>query len=398
MGDLDEYLTLKPQQQGVGHQWKTGIVKHLKGAEQRSSYFTWPRFITQTRFSLSENIDTWFRRKLYTSSHKVWGVPLWHDQFTMTATATSGATGFSVESVAKRHLTAGREIILIDKLDPSRYHATALASTSTNRVHLATAINHNYTSSGSWACPVVESRITVPSGVRVSQVSAAFVDVRGEEDYSTDRSIFYTPPTSTAATYLGHEVVDFRFNHSKTFKYDHPLKDFKTLGKHYYESFYEDDMTHINTEFQADLITRDEIWDFWTTFDSAKGRYNAFWLPTWHRDMVFTDGCSSGDVVLDITSDDYDTAFLSNVVINRHILFYFPDKTWTCRKVVDYDDGELTISTAIGVTLTASEASKTMICFLIFSRFDMDTAIMQYQAAQVAKIGFETKGLVEEAI
>ncbi|MHC4644036.1 MAG: hypothetical protein ACYTBJ_00945 [Planctomycetota bacterium] len=221
---LDEYLTIKPQQQSVGHQWKTGIVQHLKGAEQRSSYFTWPRFMTQTRFLLSQNVDEWFRRKLYVSGWKVWGVPLWHDQFTMTATATSGAA-------ASRHLTAGREIILIDKLDPTKYHASALVSTAANRVSLATAINHNYTAAGSWAAPIVESRITVPSGVQVSQVSSGFVDVRGEEDYSTTRSVFYVPPTSTAATYLGHEVIDFRFNHNKTFKYDHPLREYKRLGK-----------------------------------------------------------------------------------------------------------------------------------------------------------------------
>ena len=392
----DFYIGFKPQQQSVGHRWNTGIVSHLLGKEQRSSYFTWPRLITQTRYNLTEEADRhWFQRNVYKYGWQVAGVPLWHDAMTIT-TGVSGALSVSVSSTASRHLTIGRELLLINKLDPTINFAASIAATTDTTITLEAVLNHNYSAAEHYCVPVVESRIKISPGIKTSKISDTFIDMRGEEDYSNQRDAFYVPPASTASTYLGYEVVDFRFNHKKTFRYDHPVQSFQTLGPSYYESAYAGTDTHIGCDVTAELITREEIWDFWTLFDSVKGSYGQFWLPTWTRDITMNSAVDSGDVALSVELNEYDSFFLGNDVINRHILFYFQDRSWTCRKIMDYSSGTLTIDTPIGVDLTAAQAEKTMISFLIFSRFESDTVMAQYQAAQAAYIGFATHGLVGE--
>lgn len=392
----DFYITLKPQQQSVGHKWNTGIVSHLKGKEQRSSYFTWPRLITQTRYNLTDEADRhWFTRNVYKYGWQVAGVPLWHDDMAIT-TAVSGSLTLNVNSTLNRHIVLGREVLIVEKADPTTFFAASIAATTDTTLTLEKVLNHNYNATEYYCVPVVESRIKISPGIKTELIASTFIDMRGEEDYSQPRDYFPEWIASTMETYLGWEVVDFRFNHKKTFRYDHPTQSFQTLGPSYYETAYAGTDTHIGCDVVAELITREEIQEFWTLFDHKRGSYGRFWLPTWTRDITMNTAVDSGDVALSVELNDYDSFFLGNDVINRHILFYFPDRSWICRKIMDYSSGTLTIDTPIGVDLTAAQAEKTMISFLIFSRFESDTVMAQYQAGTVAYIGFATHGLIQE--
>ena len=397
MGNFSAYLTPKPAQQAVGHQWRTGIIPHLLGKEQRSAYFTWPRLITQTQFDITEHGDQWFRRYIYQYGHLVWGIPLWHDQFQLSQTAASGATSFNVVATSQRHMNVTREVILMRKGDPLTYHASRITEYSATKITIEDAINYNYPVTD-YAAPVVESRISVPSGVNTSKVASSYIDIRGEEDYGEARTTFYVPPACTAATYLGHVVADFKFNHSKTFRYGHPVDNFKHNGMNFAESYYAGSDSHINATFKADLLNREEIWDYLTLFDAMLGSYDTFWLPTWIRDFTITAAVDSADVTLTMEPNEYGDFFLGNDVINRYILFYFPDKSWTCRKITGFTGTQMTVDAVMGIDLTAAQAAKTMVSYLIFSRFENDTTILQYKAAQVAMVGFETHGLVGEAL
>lgn len=392
----DIYLTIKPKSQNYSHTWNTKLLKTVKGEEIRSALQSWPRLDCKQEFLYSKEPETnWLRRNLFKYKHKIWGIPLWHDQAALRADANSGQFNIPVSETANRHFYKGRNAILIDKTDFTNYEVIKINSVAGTTIAASSLLSDTWPKDSTYFMPVFDNRLG--SGFNINRVNARAdkLILDAEEDLTTVSAFSYATPT-IGATYLGHPVFEYKVQANKSQGFIHPNYTLKDIGKHAVESWYDEADTHINNSFKILAEGRADIWEILNFFDHRLGKWGAFWMPTWNRDLSASAAITTGQTLINVEDYEYDTLFAGNTVINRHLFIGLPDRSYICRKIVSATANTITLDAGIGWNIRATELQHTLFSFLNYSRFGADRLELSFIRGNLARMNQTAVGLLKE--
>lgn len=386
-------ITTVPAEQDFSHQWKTSIQRGIKGNEKRSALFTWPRLSLSSKFILPTYAQySWMKRNLHKDIHNLWEIPIWYDKAILVSQAIAGQTELEVEDLANRHFYDGRDCIIIG--DGSYEKGTISSINSDLSITLSGNLAHTWPA-GSLVLPLYKFRIQSTQeikGIQENPVQTIAFDAL--EEFETARSFSYSLPSSGLETYLAHDLFLTPPKHAITSFCEHPYELLQALGLGYSSTHY--DETELGLKLFFTLIGKEAVWNLLEMFDSKRGRFDAFWIPSWNKDIVVTSAIADTDTILTITDLDYDDYYLSNAIVNRHIFIRFSNDSYVCRKIISAPSNtSIEIDSATGIA-----GLPEMVSFLIFSRFDVDEISFSHKVDDHNSIraDLKTKGLIEEAL
>jgi hypothetical protein len=394
----DIYLTIRPKSQNYSHIWKTEILKTVKGEETRSALFTWPRLDTKLDFIGNDGSKTnWFRRYLFKNKQKVWGIPIWHDLTPLRADANVSQLNVAVTETENRHFYKGRNAILINKNDFTDYEVITINTVSGTTIGASDLLSDTWDKDTTYFMPVYDFRLGSGFDIKRFNTNSDTLTLDAAEDMSALVAFSYTTPT-IGATYLGHPIFEFVVQASKSQGFIHPNLVIGGIGKSSVESWYDDDDTHLVNKFSLVADGRSTIWDIQNFFDHRLGKYDSFWMPSWNQDLVPTAAVTEGATLIDVADYDYDTLFVENDIINRHLFIGLPNRSYVCRKIESATSTTITLSAAIGTALRVNDLNRTLFSFMTFSRFNGDRLELDFVKGNVANINQSTHGLLKEAL
>lgn len=393
-------ITTVPTEQGFSHQWRTAIQKGIKGTEKRSSLFTWPRLSLSNKFILP-TYSQYSRMKgyLYKYIHDLWEIPIWYDKTILSLEAVAGQAELEVEDPTDRHFYDGRDCIIINGSSYEKGTISVVGADSNPRIVLSDNLTDTWPA-GSLILPLYKFRIQPVQEIRgIQENPVQTISFEALEGYESLRTFSYSLPSSGLDTYLDYDLFLTPPRHAISSYSSHPYEILQMLGLGFEMSHY--DETELGLKLSYILTNREDTWNLLKMFDSKRGRFSAFWIPSWNKDIIVTSAISAIDTVLEIEDLGYEEYYLSNNIINRHVWFRFPDKTYTCRKIIAAPaDNFITLDAAIGKDVAAEDLSSMLNSFLIFSRFDVDEISFAYSVSgnNSIRTNLKTQGLVEESL
>ena len=135
-------------------------------------------------------------------------------------------------------------------------------------------------------------------------------------------------------------------------------------------------------------------------FDTRKGRWGAFWAPTWQGDVKVTAAIGASDTTLTIEDMKYGSYWggAGYEVTGRYLMIRFPDGSQAYRRVTAWPTStSLTLDAAVGVDVAEDELRSFLVSFLLFARFDMDELVLEYLTLSVAKARLKFRAVPAEA-
>ena len=153
--------------------------------------------------------------------------------------------------------------------------------------------------------------------------------------------------------------------------------------------------------WEAEFFLEDRTAIFWLKyyFDYLKGRWGAFWAPTWQADVKVTAAIQATDTTLWIEDMGYEGAWAGYEVTGRYLMIRFWDGTQIYRRVTNWPTpGSLTLDAAVGRAVAEGELGSLLVSFLLFARFDQDELLIEYLTESKAKAKLRFRAIPAEAV
>lgn len=143
----------------------------------------------------------------------------------------------------------------------------------------------------------------------------------------------------------------------------------------------------VSWEWEYLLETQEEIQEFIDFFDEVKGRWGAFWSPSFCSDILISEPFAAGATEIKITDIGYSRMWLPNSCLGRFLVFYFPDGTVQPNFVSAAPaDTQLSLAYPLVNACSEDEVPLMMVSFLLLSRFDSDELELQYLLETAARV------------
>ena len=158
--------------------------------------------------------------------------------------------------------------------------------------------------------------------------------------------------------------------------------------------------TGIAWEAEFLLDSRAAIKGLRDAFDARKGRWGAFWCPTWQGDVIVTGAIGATDTTLTIEDMEYGTYWgaAGYEVTGRYLAIRLSDGTMIYRRVMGWPSStSLAIDQSLGVEVAEAELGSLLVSFLLFARFDMDEIELEYLTETVAQTKLRFRSVAAEA-
>lgn len=399
---MDVCLSMIPQSQTVVHRWRTAIQKTVKGREKRSALYTWPRIILRNTIAPTGSREiNWMKRKIVKYADAIWGIPVWADLTELTGQAASGQKVLAVADTGDRHFYADRQCVIVNPADPLSYEVGTIDVLAAQQITLLANLTATWPA-GSWVLPLYDCRIAADHEVVRPQSNRRETEIEATEAYETARSFSYTLPSSGAPTYLDIDLFLHPVEEPLTDRYSRPYDLLQFLGLGYAAGRHDAGENSLGMKTALIRNTRAAIWETLKFFDACQGRLQRFWMPSWSRDLVAAAAILSTDTVITVEDVEYETHYLTNNVVGRHVYIEFPGGTYACRQITAADDDtpSVTLDSAIGTAVPAAQLENLLISFLNLSRFDLDELAVDYPlgAGDYGQMDLSVMGLVEETI
>lgn len=390
---VEEYLLIPPNWNvsvKYRRRWQTTLLTSLKGNEQRSSLLTWPRrtllysLLTNNFYELA-----YIKRKLHKGLHKIWGVPFWQDRAILTSPANKGENLLNVNSTRYRNFEVGASCILIKMVDCLPVCEMGIIGSlpgSYTQIVLTENLSLYDWAVGAEVYPLLKARLrsgqefaSRTSGMGSMDIEAAEEFDDGVARYVGDDSEYPKYPIDSNIPIFDKEPNWQIMNMSFIDPYD--LLSF--LGKSAFLSYYDEGGIGLSMDF---LISgKSSIWKLLNFFDACKGRWGAFWLPTWLEDIIVTQPFSASDHQLTIKVMGYSEDWLGTKA-GGYLTMLWPDGERVCKKIIDAPSSTtLTLDSAVGKACPAWQLRRLVASFMFLSRFAMDEIEFEYITDSIVK-------------
>jgi hypothetical protein len=205
-------------------------------------------------------------------------------------------------------------------------------------------------------------------------------------------------------TYSGVDI----FLHAPINKFDqtynHPYDLTQWIGKGLAYTWYPQGQTEMGGRYDYIFGTnraypsRYYISEILSFFDTMKGRWGAFFVPTWNKDIVINTTFSGTDTTLYIDDIEYDDFYGSETIMGRYIVIWFSETSWVIRRIVSSSSNSIVLDQSPETTVSQADLGKLYISFLVYSRFDQDEITFDYITENIARLSLSFAGLVGETI
>lgn len=360
----------------------TTLQTSIKGNEQRAMIFTWPRRTLSYSLLTNDFYQMAFiKRKIHKNLHKVWGIPFWQDRTVLTSPAASGQKILHVKSTQYRNFEVGASCVLF--ASERSYEVGVVGVLASDQITLVSDL------SAAWpqrteVYPILKARIK--SGqemeLKTSGVGAMSIEAQEEFDDSITR---YVGSDSAYPTYLDVSIFNPEPNWEiMKMSFVDPYDLLSFFGKVTPFSHYDEGEIGLKTDFL--LNGKAAIWKLLDFFDSKRGRWGAFWLPTWMADFTVTEPFLASATQLKIKDMGYLADWLGTKA-GRYVTLLWPDNTRICRRIIGAPSStELTLDSPIGRASSSTELKRMVTSFMFLSRFGIDEVEIEHVTDGVAKV------------
>ena len=287
------YRPEEPTQQSLI--FRTSIQKSHSGLESRQALLTKPRQILRYKYLLDVEEARQFRAQLYNDTAQLWAVPLWHEPYVVTGTATFGTSTVTAD-FSDHDINGGQQIFIAPKDMSQRGEFQEVSSIVGSTLTISGSWGNTYTE-GDRIYAAVNALIADNSVVRhpiaegLSQVSLTFMV-----------SDFYSAggTGSSVNTYRSLVVIDKKpivrgsveeraFRNLSTVDYGAKFAVFSGLVRA--------DLTRpylFVAGYRADL----QYWE--SVIDLLHGMREPFYIPTWRNDVILTNPLVGGEISFEV--------------------------------------------------------------------------------------------------
>lgn len=398
-------FTLPPTEQSVSHTWYTTIQKSINGVEKRTSLYTWPRLTLNNSYITGKNSESnWIRNQFKQHIKDTWNIPIFPDKTTLTTSAPAASNTLIVSTASDRHFYEGRDLVLVSLNDWTSYEKAIISTIVDDTITISGTLTSSWPI-GTNVYPLYGYKISDTQKIDKQVIEVDTWQIEFKEIYETDREFSYTIPTVSGTTYSGVDVfINVPINSFEQ-SFTHPYNTLQFIGKGLSYSYYDDDETNFNGEYEYIIGTEKAetsnyyIKELYDLFDNKRGRCGALWVPTWNKDIVLEDTTISGtQTEFNVENNGWHTYYSSNTTygeLGHHIIVWTSTNDFVIRKITDGSNTTMTLDDVIGAV---SDTSKLYISFLVYSRFDIDEIKFDYITEGIAKFKLNFVGLVKENI
>lgn len=112
-------------------------------------------------------------------------------------------------------------------------------------------------------------------------------------------------------------------------------------------------------------IGRQAIQEIERFFESKCGKWSNFWIPSWQKDIVVTNGFLFGATSLEIEDIEYPDTWLYHEITGRHLFMLWSDGHVFNVEVTDAPNNTtLTLGTGVDRACTLAGLKDLFVCFL----------------------------------
>lgn len=389
---MNVYFTPSIQNQSLEHIWKTSIQENIQGIEKRAALFTWPRVRLESTAQLITEKEQRIFRAYMENIHNIWYFPIISNRTILTEIADAGQKIIMVEETLYRHFYSGRLCILMNPLDREIYEVAEISSVDSSTKITAANNLANTWPIGTFVYPFYPAHIKSAQSRTIKQLNLLETSIIAEESFETIHSFTYTLPSIDTDIFPEYNsLYSFLIKPLSPIEeeFQHPYSLLKFLGKQTVFSNYENTRNTMRRNFL--IAAKKNIQAVLDFFDVQRGRLGAFYMPTWLKDVVITEGFSADATILTVQ----ELYMTESEITGKHLYIQFPDKTYVCRKIAGApSQTSIIINSAIGTAVNTEDLDDMLCSFLPVVRFNQDNIKLVYQGKpSLAKITLNFKTL-----
>ena len=346
--------------------WRTDVLQTRNG-EQRIAYLDAPRQTYKYEFSLPADQYSNLKVAVDKQAHGVWGLPIWKEHSTVSATAGADAINFDTSYADYQE---GGWAILWES--PEKSEAVSITTVRVDGIDIYPVLGDTFTDA--WIMPM--QRAILPEGVEFRRTpgqeagaSASFL-CNDTVDLSTTST--YTQYRSYDVMTDGHRAVE-----DLSERIIRPVEQIDN-GQGIITIRPTQDYTQFARTLGLWTGTKADLWALRQWLHARRGRQKPFWLPSYNQDM---------ELAATITALTTDIEVLNGRTLATHGTFpcdfmllltngtVFYRRVLTCTALLS-GNATLSIDSALGQQVTARQVE--LFCFMDLVRLNADEITLQH--------------------
>jgi hypothetical protein len=373
-------------------EFKTSIRKAITGYEARNALLEY--VIRRQEYSIkyrSSEERNYALGKLYRGIEKLWGIPFWGFGSPLTAEASDGQPILSVDTTSTFY-EVGQLVCVFEDYD--NYEVEIIQSKTSSSITLSGNLVDTWPL-GTLVYPILQGYID--SKNKIEQETSIYGGMEIKQREVIDDSITREEGSYSYETHRGFFVFNRQPNWASGVKLNvgKKIEVFKGLVIEYAKTY--QDESEIILDFEHLFVSRAELYEVVSFFIGMRGRWGAFWVPTWTKDVVITAAIGSSDTTIQIEDIDYEDAWSENMATGRWLYFLLPNNTEIIRKVVGWPSStQVTIGTSLGVGISTDQLKHTICSFLLASRFNSDELSVEHLTTVASTVTIDTHSLPDD--
>lgn len=386
--------------------WRNNILEAVSGVEQAIMIRSVPRRTLQYAFLLASStgnqahVRALFHALMSGWQNRVFAVPIWTDAIRLPITATAGQPVITIPTTYFDY-DPGNYIMLWQ--DQDNYELLQIDSMDSGAVTATVNLANTWPALRTIVMPARLGYITPQVQGTKHTVDLDAVPVTFEllvNAFSSNRLV-----AGARTTYRGlHVLLQKNFyNDTHAFEINRPVERFDSnIG--YFSQDAVNPAPHTQNEFAWLCGNHQDSADLFAWLNTRKGRYGAFWYPTWSRDFELAQDIGNTDDSIVVNRIGYSDLYMIDgvpIASRRDIMLQTTAGTLFFKRILsagDNGDGTETLSldSTFGVVIPANTVQR--VSFLIPSRLAADAVEISWQSGNVSLIQFATSDLLDTGI
>lgn len=347
--------------------WLTKILKTRRG-EQRIALRKAPRQMFDYQFLKQAHEFSQIKAYAEEWSHRLWGLPIWHEQ--ETASASVGDVAVDFDTTNQDYRADGLAVLW---QSPDSFEVFEISAVRTDGLDLKKELENDW--ADATVMPVRYARIQDGISItrrtgQISRLSASFL-VTDNADLSG---------TASYPTYKGYDVLNDGniIISSMDERIVRPVIEFDN-GQGPVEVETKQDYTNHRQTMGKLTRTKTARWEWRQWLHSRYGKQKAFWVPTWNRDITVVSHVFDTELEIEIK----DIGISLYMTLPLYIRIKLTNGTIMYREITAASRNVTTETITIDSTIGDYDPEDfAMICFMRLCRFDADKIEMNHISMQ----------------
>lgn len=359
-------------------EWKTDIIPHQDGSEQRSGIRIFPRqsFEVEVKTDVKSDLAM-IAMAVAAGQGQLWGWPCWHEQAALSVAVPSGSSSIPVDTTAADYRAGGLALLWTSS---TVYEVVAVLSVAAGSLSLSSPTTDGFPARSvimplryAYISPTVDYYDN-PTELTKLTLTITCLDA---VDLSSGPSV---------AQYLALDVlVDPLLMPSETrhrslerqlWQFDPGLGPWSILAPGEYPLQ--------TTEFRWRSWSKASAWALRKWLHRRAGRLLPVWIPSWRHDLVLAEPVTSDGVTLTIEDIGYRNWGITQPA-KQHVALIASDNSFVCRNITAAAVGAagqevLTLDAAPGTTDVVK------VSYLALHRLAADKVELAWKRSGVAEV------------